>query len=191
MNSKKIVAGLIIALIALSLIGFAYALTINVANARMILRANAGETISKTILVRNVNNISVEVESFASGDLKDTTIIKNPKFQLAPEEEGTINFTIKAEETGTTETKINIQFTPIEGSTSAGVGFSSNVIVIAGEGDGTDNSDSTEGGIGKIGIAITITAIVVILFIIVFAFYLKKGSNKEVSKSNKPKHEPK
>ena len=113
----------------------ASAITGSIGNARMILRLEKGETIEKSILVKNVNDIAVEIEMFASGDLEGYIEIKDEKFTLQPDEEKKAGFTLEAGEDGTTESRINVKFTPTDGGN--GVGLSSTIIVVT----GTDSDD--------------------------------------------------
>ena len=102
----------------------------------MILRIAPGERIEKYVLVKNINDVVVTINISVSGDLKDNLELKENSFELQPEEEKKAYFTIKADDAGTTETKINIGFKPEEGNT---VGLSSAVIVIADEKYAGDN----------------------------------------------------
>jgi len=128
------------------LIGDVLAITGSIGNARMVLRAKTGEEIEKYILVKNVNDVALDIELFASGDLESYVDIKDKEFRLEPGEEKKAYFTIKVAKEGTTETKINVKFTPEEGN---GVGLSSSVIVIAEKGDswfdwGSEEDESDE-----------------------------------------------
>lgn len=106
----------------------ALAITASIGNSRMVLRLETGETIEKYILVRNINDESVTIDLSASGELADRVTLEEEMFELGPGEEKNAYFTISALEEGTTETKINIRYTPEEGN---GVGLTSTVIVIA------------------------------------------------------------
>lgn len=105
-----------------------FALTAKIGNARMVLRGETGEKVEKFVNVINDNDVAVDIEIDASGALADYVDIKDNKFRLGPGEEKKAYFTIYAVQAGSTETKINVKFTPDEGN---GVGFSSTVIFIA------------------------------------------------------------
>ena len=200
---SKLNLTVILIIILLSLISSVYAITGSIGNARMILRLNEGDKIEKYILVKNVNDIAVNIELNADGDLKDYIEIKEDKFTLAPDEEKKAYFTIKAAKPDTTESKINVKFIPKDGKN--GVGLSSTIIVITKE-DGNvlndffdlfknddktnenntvnigvngdvDNSKSKDSEIGKFNInylMIMLTIITVLfLFLLVLLFYLK------------------
>ena len=125
---SKLNLTVILLIILLSLISSIYAITGSIGNARMILRLNGGEEIEKYVLVKNVNNITVDIEIIVDGDLKDYIDIKEDKFTLAPGDEKKAYFTIKAAKPDVTESKINVKFIPKDGKN--GVGLSSTIIVI-------------------------------------------------------------
>ena len=135
---KKIVF-IVSLLITFVLIGNVLAITASIGNARMILRAEIGDKIEKSILVKNVNDVAVNVALTASGDLKDYIIIKDINFTLEPGDEKKAFFTIEVKKSGTTESKINVQFTPV--GEKNGVGLSSTIIIIA---DGTSLDEDTD-----------------------------------------------
>lgn len=206
---KKILFGVFVLslLFAIALIGNVLAITGSIGNARMVLRATQGDSIEKYILVKNVNNVSLDIELSASGELENYTKIKDDKFSLAAGEEKKAYFTIKVAKEGTTETKINVKFMPADGKN--GVGLSSTVIVIAEKGEGlfnwggngedednnsTDNN-ANESGVsvttGKVvdsikktnyaSIALLITGVIFLVFVIllIIAFIKTKKINKE------------
>jgi len=111
----------------------------SIGNARMILKVEQGDEIEKYILVKNVNEVNADIELFATGDLADYTKIREDKFSLQAGEDKKAYFTIKAEKAGTTETRINVKFTPSDGGN--GVGLSSTVIVITEKKEGNWFSD--------------------------------------------------
>ena len=140
---KKIILGVFSILICLVLVTNVFAITGSIGNARMILRSDTGETIDKYILVRNTNNVSIDIEIFASGDLEEDIDIKDDNFTLAPGEDKKAYFAIDVKEVGTFESKVNVMFAPEEGN---GVGLSSTVIVIASGDDDDDDNDDNGGG---------------------------------------------
>ncbi len=187
-----------IVLIMFFSLAYVSALTASLGNARMIIRAKTGETIDKYILVKNVNNETVDITMYAEGDLANFITIKEPDFTLQPGEDKKAEFTIKVAKNGTTETKINVRFSP-EGKKS-GVGLSSTIDVIAEEGDGTFSDDGTgdgsvigktislagkgiydeNGNISVVKIAISTTTILVVIFIILMIILsIKKSSAKK------------
>jgi len=128
---KKKIVFVISFLVALILIINVLAITPSIGNARMILKATTGDILEKSILVKNTNDVAVNIILTASGDLQNSIIIKDSNFTLQPNEEKNAEFTIKVTKTGTTETKINVQFTPV--GERNGAGLFSTIVVIANE----------------------------------------------------------
>lgn len=197
METKKVfVVGILLLVLSFS---FASAITGSMGNARMILRVDQGDTIEKYILVKNVNNVSLDIELSAEGDLASYVNIKDKSFRLEPGSEKKAYFEITAAESGTTETKINVQFTPTNGEN--GVGLSSTVIVIAeksggfidgifgGSDEGSlEEVDATgnviSNGDGKKGGSLTLVLVLVfVLLLLVFVWVLiLTKSKKEMRK---------
>lgn len=139
---KRNITFLVLTLLAFSLISNASAITGRLGNSRMILNLDEGETAERYVLVQNHNDVALTIELAASGDLADSITLSEESFVLQPGEEKKAYFTIKAAKGGTTESKINVRFTPEEGT---GVGLTSTIIVVApGENteDDEDNSDA-------------------------------------------------
>jgi len=213
---KTLIVILLFVLISVSLISYASAITGSIGNARMIIskdsegdEINIGDEIKKYVLVRNSNNVSVDIDIFASGDLADYIDIEDDKFTLVAGEEKKAYFVVKVGKGGTTESRINVQFTPPEGS---GVGLSSTVIVVEkGQGGfldqlfgnndeeedptqqgvtlstshtigGNGNSDDESKGMnGRIVFVIILTSTVVVIFIVVLVlYYLKMKKDGEI-----------
>ena len=139
--NKKIVF-IVSLLMTLILISNVLAITASIGNARMILRAETGDILEKSILVKNVNDVAVNIILTASGDLEKDIIIKDKNFILQPNEEKKAFFTIKVTKAGTTESKINVQFTLV--GEKNGAGLSSNIIVIANETGGSEEENTDE-----------------------------------------------
>ena len=143
MNTQKNLAyiflSIFLIMILLLSISLASAITAKIGNGRMVLRVQTGEVIEKYVKVINENEIDVNISISASGDLADDVIIKENSFILKPKEEKNAFFTIKANKAGTTETKINVKFSPLEGA--GGAGLSSVVILIA-EGEDLKENNS-------------------------------------------------
>lgn len=135
---KKMIIGLVIALVVFGSLPLISALTASIGNSRMVLRVNVGDSVEKSILVKNVNEIPVTIEMTSSGDLADNLVLDEETFVLQPGQEKKAGFRIDAEEAGTTETKINVKFTPEKGNSA---GLSSTIIVIASENDEDEESD--------------------------------------------------
>ena len=126
----------ILGFFALLLIGlissmpFVFSLTASIGNSRMVIRIAPGETIKKSILVKNVNDVPVNISLSVWGDLIDNIVLEESNFNLAPKDEKDFYFLIKADKEGSSETKINVIFTPEKGNS---VGLSSTIIVLSKE----------------------------------------------------------
>lgn len=213
---KKSVGVFLLLMLCVFSISSVVAITGSIGNARMILRAETGDTLEKYILVKNVNDIALDIELSAVGDLAEYIKIQEDKFTLEPNSEKMAYFTVKVKKSGTTEGKINVMFAPTDGG--SGVGLSSTVIVIAegeddnswfgwGDNDKPDNIDDIGnednnvsvnfgGGnnnqhanfsISPIAIGLLVTALMLIIFIGLLVFALKY-TKKGIEKENiKPK----
>ena len=148
-NLKRAAEVFFIFFLVIYLTASVYAITGSIGNARMILRVDTGDKIEKYILVKNVNNVSLDIELTKDGELSEDIEIKDEKFSLAPGEDKKAYFTINLREPGTTESKIYVKFSPQDKGN--GVGLSSTIIVIA-EGEkksffdffSRDNKDNEE-----------------------------------------------
>ncbi|MDD5331399.1 MAG: hypothetical protein PHE43_01070 [Candidatus Nanoarchaeia archaeon] len=94
------------------------------------------EVISRTVWVKNVNDIPVNVAIIAIDDIEDRTEIEEPSFILQPGQEKTVKYLLKISQPGNYYGKLNIGFSPADGSKENGVGISLAITVIAdGEGE--------------------------------------------------------
>jgi len=199
-------------LVILLCVSFTSAITGSIGNARMILREvdgrdiQVGDIIERTILVKNVNNVPVDISLFASGDLADDTTVVDDKFTLGAGDEKKAQFNIIVTKSGTTETNINVKFSPQDGAN--GVGLSSTVIIIAGENsfwsnifggddDTVDDSDSdgqtdviTGSAVSDSGKKLNPVLIVVLMgmvFLVLLMVLLVVMLNKKKIGATKPK----
>lgn len=181
--------------VCLILISFTSAITGNIGNAKMILRAETGDEIEKYILVRNINDVSLDIELTPSGDLGGDIEMIDDSFTLLPGEEKNARFIVYVKEVGTTEGAIEIKFTPTdEEDGKNGVGLKSTVIVIAEKGSWFgDDEEETEEEIDPSTVSITgnvlgnsgdgnsllVIAMILVIFLlvlmIVLAFVLKRN----------------
>ncbi len=137
---REIIPVFVISLIILAAI--VSATTASIGNSRMILHLSPSESVDKYILVKNVNDFPVNITLTAEGDLKDNIKIKDTSFTLQANEEKNAYFTIKAQKSGTSESKINVLFKPEEGNT---VGLVSTIIVTVGGADISTSGDASSG----------------------------------------------
>ena len=97
----------------------------------------------------------------ASGDLADYIKLKENEFTLAPGWDKKAYFTIKVPFNGTTESRIEVTFS--SETQKNGVGLASTIIVIAEEGNSSNNFDLFKGIDSKTIILIATGLIVLIL----------------------------
>ncbi|MFH0712099.1 MAG: hypothetical protein V1889_03240 [archaeon] len=203
MENKK-VAG-VLCVVLLILIGSVSAITGSIGNARMILRAETGDVIDKYILVKNVNNVSVNISLSASGDLAEYIDILDNSFVLEPDSEMRARFVVNVKKVGTTEGTIDVKFAPVDGKN--GVGLMSTVIVIAEKGSFWDwgSGDEDEGNVdvnnsvtgGAVGVSdganfavVFLMIAIFILLVLIIIFFILLGKEKTrsvVSKRRKGK----
>lgn len=166
-------------------------------------------TIEKSILVKNVNDVPVNVtlEADADGekfiDIIDESFILESSNNGIPAEKKAV-FQIRIKDKGYYEGKINVFFKPLE-KNQPGIVLTSTVIVNAGEGDEIDNSDDGDDGdnndnrddsnliknvlnnakISKEAVFLGATTLLLIVLLIGLVYIMKKKSqhhilNKEV-----------
>jgi len=100
-----------------------FALSGSVSPTRININSGIGELIEKQLIIRNTNNISVDVDISYTGNL--TLNLSERKFSLNPLEEKIIKFTTKATNPGIKEGRIKVRFLPSAG----GNGISISTIV--------------------------------------------------------------
>jgi len=183
-------------LVLLFLIGNSFAvsaITGSMGNARMVLYPEFnGKTynpIDKTILVKNINNVSINISLKADSDGEKFLEIIDKEFTLQPNEEKKAEFLVKVKDGGRYEGKINVFFTPAEGK-GAGVVLSSTIIAIAKENsnneenaiNNTDNKilniNSGETSKGTIFLVIS-SVILLVILIFLLSMIKKKKRNKK------------
>jgi|SRR3989344_4586407 len=192
---KKSLVMFAISLILFS--SYASALTGSIGNARMLLKAEVGDNIEKYVLVKNVNDIAVNIKMSVAGDLEKDLKLNEESFVLSPGEEKRAYFTIKARKAGTYETRILVQFSA-EGE-KTGVGLSSTILLsvygegelpeeaeeVDGEEDEENNSEITGRIIGEVKTnLIIILPITTLVLLVIFLFVLIKTRNRKIKIGN-------
>ena len=181
------------------------AITGSIGNAKMILYPEINgwttTTIEKTILVKNTNNVSVNISLKLDENSSKFLEIIDKEFILEANTEKKARFEIKVKKEGEYRGKINVFFTPIEGK-EAGVVLPSTIIVIAKKNQGesavdesTDENEEVvpvsenETGNSKISpvIIISFVSTLILLAVLIFLIYLIKSKKKkaEMKDSNK------
>ena len=116
----------------------ASALTASIGNARMILNytleKDKENVIEKTILVRNVNNVSVLVNLKPDAAIKDITEIPENNVTLEPNSDKDFIFRIRPTQPGEIEGKINVFFSDPSGKQTGVVLTSTIIMYVLGEG---------------------------------------------------------
>ena len=172
-KNKSFLVGLVfIFILIISLIGSVSAITGSLGNSRMILRANAGDTIEKYVLVKNVNEEEIKIGLRASGDLAEYIKLKENEFTIAPGGERKAYFTIKVPSNGTTESRIEVTFIKSDGKGS-GVGLTSTIIVIAEENPNTNLFENLNSKI-----IIFIVAVLIVLILLALLLIKSKKSDE-------------
>ncbi len=145
------------------------------------------------------------IELSASGDLADSINIKDKSFTLAPGKDKKAYFDIEVAKAGTTESQINVQFSPADGKN--GVGLSSTVIVIAGGSDTDtpdtgdcagdtcdisgidvtpgDNSDDNPGMSKVLIVLLSTTGLVCLAFVVLIILAFTKKKKREIKLKRK------
>ncbi|MFH1590670.1 MAG: hypothetical protein ABIC95_01965 [archaeon] len=145
---------LLFILLAVALCQGVSALTASIGNAKMYLNVNlTGEPVNvdRTIMVRNVNNVSVVVTLEALDDLEGRTTLLDNEFVLDPDEEMHARFRVTVDQPGYYEGRIAVGFQDVNPVGAGGVGLQSQITIIAtGEGvpikEGGENQTGSSQG---------------------------------------------
>ena len=177
------------------------AITANMGNARMILypEVNGWTTtkIQKSILVKNVNDVSINISLVADSDAEKFIQITDKDFVLLPGEQKAARFVVEVKTEGTYEGKINVFFKPQ--NNESGVVLSSTIIAVAkkdqsdapnnndsGDESNTDNPDSNNNsGISPIVIVFSIsTLLLAVILCYLIAMLMKRNKLKDKPSKN-------
>ena len=123
---KKFIASLIFLFI---IIPNVLAITGEIGNARVVIKKDFSgiETIERTILVRNSNDVPLDITLEATDEINEITEIIDKEFKLEAGEEKKARFNLNIKQPGEWAGKINVFFKPEEGNT---VVLASNLILI-------------------------------------------------------------
>jgi hypothetical protein len=187
----------LIGILILFSISSVFAISAAIGNGRMILRGEVGDVVERYVNVINQNDFDVLINVSVTGDLKNYVSLVDESFVLSGGEEKKAYFDIEFAKSGTSDTKINVQFTPVDDE--GGAGLSSSVIVIAEGDDSSYSNNKVEEGIDNVvnyltgsvvGIkkgseiivgSLIMTTIIFIVFLVVLILYSKKKANEEAS----------
>ncbi|MEK6820201.1 MAG: hypothetical protein AABX71_00635 [Nanoarchaeota archaeon] len=147
MKEKTRLVLLVLAALALILLSVCsvVALTGSMGNARMILYPEVGffgTTLDKTILVKNVNNVSVNITLEASEEIADITKILDKNFILEPGEDRQARFELNIRKKQTYDGRIVVMFKSLENEKEPGVALSSRIIIIPKDAQDAEETDA-------------------------------------------------
>lgn len=118
--------------------------TAKLGGSRMILRLEPNEEIRKSISVINDNAFSVTIDLSVSGESADSIKLEETNFSLSAGAQKNVFFKVKApKESGITDTKINVRFTPEDEDQKNGVGLAATVIMMVSEGGSAEESSDS------------------------------------------------
>jgi hypothetical protein len=216
MKKKKeyvLVTVIFIGLMILSQFALVSAITGSMGNARMVLYPEVNglinTVIEKSILVKNVNDVPIDIKLEVDEGSTDFLEVVNEEFVLQPGEEKRAEFKVKVKDPGKYEGKINVFFSEAGDEKSGGVVLSSNIIVIAknpndsseeSEEENSENSESENPITGEvvlednkernpIGIFLTITTAILIIVLIILFILSEKSRKKKVEEIKSKKRE--
>ena len=198
MKKFNLIALVLVLILQLSFIS---SLTGSIGNARVVLYPEVGffgTTLERTILVKNVNDYSINVSVNVAEEYKDVIKIIDSEFTLEPGEEKDAAFEIRIKKAGDYEYKVNVLFAPQNGN-GAGVALSSTIIIHA-RGESNDDSDVEDNSTeiiddtnnnsnvsGAMIFALITTGILILalIFLVVYASKIKRGKLKTIKRSKK------
>ncbi len=188
---------------------FVSAITGSIGNSKMVLYPEVNgwtnTIIAKTILVKNVNDIPVNITLTAEEESKEFIEILEDTFILEPGEEKKAEFLVKVKKEGTYEGRINIFFKSADPeSKEPGVVLSSTIVVIAKKDQGyeedeeetlnedEENTDDVTGAAvnensfnGKKLFIWSTAILLLILLLLLYALGKKRNKSKHRIKNNK------
>lgn len=126
---------------------FVSAITGSIGNSRMILRPEVDgwsyTSIEKYILVKNVNDVPIDIELKLDETAQEFIELVDEKFSLEPGQDYKAKFLVQVKKVGDYSGKIQVFFTPQDGE-GAGVVLSSAIIVIPEKESGYDPEEDEE-----------------------------------------------
>ncbi|MBI2629790.1 hypothetical protein HYW76_01685 [Candidatus Pacearchaeota archaeon] len=167
-----------------------FGITAALGNARMVLYPEVGTTLYKTILVKNMNDVSVNITLTVDEEIREVVEAIDNEFILLPGEERNAQIKINARKAGDYSGKVRVFFKADKG---AGVGLASEIIIRAGSGvpnnSQNDSSDITGDNIitsdDEKSSNITIFAIIstIVLFVLLLVLItLKKNKEGKINR---------
>jgi len=160
--NQKIIAFLILTSVSLFLFNASNALIVYLRPPKMIIRFNTSDTVERSLVVENRNNISMNINATMNGNITDVITIKNPAFEIFPNETKNIDFVTSTKNPGVYSGLILVTYTTEE---TEPITLQADITVVATE------KPKKNMEIPILPISITI----LILIIVVSIFLLKRG----------------
>jgi len=119
---------------------FVFAIRGEIGNAKTVINTDWEEkkVIERTILVRNTNDVPVDITLVATAEIEDIIELIDDNFRLEVGEEKKARFDIVLDRPGEWQGKITVRFTPEEGNS---VILASNLVIKAGAVEGVEIPD--------------------------------------------------
>lgn len=175
---KELFVSVCVMIFLVGMISNVSAITASLGSSRMILRAGPGEVIERSLNVMNPNDVDITIRLTTTGENTENLILKEGDFRLEANGERKVYFTIKADEIGSTTSKINVAFDPDEGN---GVGLTATIILIVAEeyageaGSVTTTGKQSGGSEMSMTLMLSISTLILVgIVLLIFAYSSKK-----------------
>ena len=109
--SEKLFTILVLIVFSLILFNSVNALIIYLRPPKMVIRLNTSDTVERSLIVENHNNISLEINATVTGNISQVITIKNPYFKMEPNDSKTIDFVTKVSDPGAYIGQIIVTYT--------------------------------------------------------------------------------
>jgi amino acid transporter len=181
-------------------IGFVSSLTGSIGNAKMVLYPKIGlfgETIEKYILVKNVNNVQVNISLEVDEDIENMIELLDTNFILEPGEEKKAYFNIIVRKAGQYEERINVFFNSVDDK-KTGVALASTIIIFAekkglfeDEEEDVDNTsedsadNSEDRSFNFLPVLLGLSTLVLFIILLLILLFYKRKKDRNLSKVRK------
>jgi preprotein translocase subunit YajC len=163
MKNQRIISFSILILISLFLFNISNALIIYLRPPKMFIRVNTSETVERSLVIENRNNISMNINATMGGNISKVITIDDPVFEILPNETKTVDFVTNANNPGIYSGQILVTYST--GKTEL-ITLSSDITVTA-----IKNQESNK----NIPETPTLIIIIIVSVIVVSVFLLKRG----------------
>jgi len=205
---KKLSVVIAVLFLLVMSVGFSSAITGAMGNAKMVLYPEVNgltnTVIEKSILIKNVNNESINITLQLDSDGEKFLELVDKSFILEPYAEKAAQFIVKVKNEGNYNAKINVFFSSLENK-KTGVALSSEITVIAKKDQGyiessDDNVNTEEDGntittgdvtgkekksiLSGFGLLISLSFALMLILVVLMIALLKKNGEKRRKKVN-------